>query len=179
MTHGAEEISTYDFKPSEKLFLDANIWLLVCGPPKSNDPKVSVYSEALKKILTAKSPIYIDVLIVSEFINVCARLEWNLIDSSKHGDFKQFRKSKLFKPVAQAIAANVKRVLQHCKRIANDFESVAIDTLIEEYAAGDSDFNDQIIAALCSRKGLKLVTDDGDFKGRGVPIITANKKLLT
>lgn len=45
-------------------------------------------------------------------------------------------------------------------------------------AAGISDFNDQVLTTLCKRSGLKLVTDDGDFKGRGIPIITANQKLL-
>ena len=28
-------------------------------------------------------------------------------------------------------------------------------------------------------KGLKLVTDDGDFKGQGIPILTANNRLLS
>ncbi len=50
--------------------------------------------------------------------------------------------------------------------------------VIAEYAVGDSDFNDQIIATLCKRKGLKLVTDDGDFGGHGIPVVTANRKLL-
>jgi predicted nucleic acid-binding protein len=53
-----------------------------------------------------------------------------------------------------------------------------VDALIDEYAAGNSDFNDQVLTTLCKRSGLKLVTDDGDFKGRGIPIITANQKLL-
>jgi hypothetical protein len=27
-------------------------------------------------------------------------------------------------------------------------------------------------------RGLKLVTDDGDFRMQGIPLVTANKKLL-
>jgi predicted nucleic acid-binding protein len=56
-----------------------------------------------------------------------------------------------------------------------DFRDVV---LVDEYAAGDSDFNDQVLTALCKKKGLKMVTDDVDFKGRGIPVITANKRLL-
>ncbi len=180
MTHRAEEISTYDFKSSDALLLDANIWLFVYGPQKPNDPKVAAYSNALRKILAAKSCIYIDVLIVSEFINAYARMKWNLLcGPSKTRNFKQFRKSSAFKPVAQDIAADVKCVLKHCTRVESGFESLPIDTLVNEYAAGDSDFNDQILAALCNSKGLKLVTDDADFKRRGVPVVTANKRLLT
>lgn len=180
MTHRAEEISTYDFKPSEALLLDANIWLFVYGPQKPNDSRVAVYSTALRKIFAAKSSIYIDVLIVSEFINAYARIKWNLLrDSSKTENFKQFRRSNDFKPIAQDIAADIKRVLQHCLRIESGFESLAIDTLVEEYAVGDSDFNDQVLTALCKKKGLKMVTDDRDFKGQGISIITANKRLLS
>jgi len=178
----AEEISTYDFKFSEALLLDANIWLFVYGPqkPTATDTKVAAYSEALAKILAAKSCIYIDVLIVSEFVNTYARLKWNLLPkSTKPKLFKQFRRSANFKPIARDIAADVKRVLQHCTRVENGFESLAINTLIDEYAAGDSDFNDQILTGLCKKKGLKMVTDDADFKGQDISIITANKRLLS
>ncbi len=179
MAHRPEKISTYDFKSSEALLLDANIWLFVYGPQKPTDTRVAAYSEALAKILAAKSCIYIDVLIVSEFVNAYARMKWNLLpESSRLRYFKQFRRSADFKPVAQDIAADVKRVLQHCTRVESGFESLAIDTLVDEYAAGDSDFNDQVLTALCKKKGLKMVTDDVDFKGRGIPVITANKRLL-
>jgi len=53
-----------------------------------------------------------------------------------------------------------------------------INGLVEEYSAGDSDFNDQVISALCKRNGFKLVTDDGDFCGQDIPVVTANRHLL-
>lgn len=180
MAHKAEEISGYDFKSSEAVLLDANIWLFVYGPQKPNDPRVDAYSKALKNILEAQSRIYIDVLIVSEFVNAYARMKWNLVpESTKPKDFKQFRRSTDFKPVAQAIAADVKRLLQHCTRVGSGFESLEIDALVDEYAAGDSDFNDQVLTALCKKEGIKMVTDDSDFKGCGIPVITANKRLLS
>jgi predicted nucleic acid-binding protein len=177
MMHKAEAITSYDFKPSDELLLDTNIWLLVYGPQKPGDKRVAVYSQALAKILAAKSRIYIDVLIVSEFINAYARSKWRL--AAPHiKEFKTFRKSPDFKPIAQDIAADIKLVLQHCTRLESGFESLTIDNLMNEYAAGDSDFNDQILTILCKRKGLKMVTDDGDFKGQGIPVVTANNRLL-
>lgn len=180
MTHSAEEITRYEFQPSDELLLDTNVWMLVYGPQGSVGGRAAVYSQALANIFAAQSRIYIDVLIVSEFINTYARLKWNLwkTQSASSTDFKKFRKSGDFKPIAQDIAADVKRVLKHCTRVDSGFESLAIDALIDEYAAGDSDFNDQILTTLCKRSGLKLVTDDGDFKGQGIPVITANKRLL-
>ena len=53
-----------------------------------------------------------------------------------------------------------------------------MNELLDDYAAGGFDFNDQVITELCKRKGLTLITHDGDFKDSGVPILTANKKLL-
>ena len=173
----AEAITSYTFTSTDELLLDTNVWLLVYGPQKPGDRRVAVYSGALARILAARSRIYIDVLIVSEFINTYARLQWKLSFSS-FADFKQFRKSTHFQPIAQDIAADMKRVLQHCTRIANGFESLAIDAVLDIYMAGDSDFNDQILAAICQRAGLKLITDDADFKGWDIPVITANRRLL-
>jgi predicted nucleic acid-binding protein len=177
MMHKTEEIACYDFKSSDELLLDANVWLFIYGPQKPGNTRVATYSQALAKILAAQCRIYIDVLIVSEFINAYARLKWKLV-APHINRFKAFRKSPDFKPVAQDIAADVRRVLNYCSRIENGFEALDIDGLIDEYAAGDADFNDQVIAALCKRKGLKLVTDDGDFSGHGITVMTANKRLL-
>lgn len=177
MTPRTEAITNYTFTSVDELLLDTNIWLLVYGPQKPGDRRVAVYSGAFAKMLAAQSRIYIDVLIVSEFINSYARLKWNLV-SSTHPNFKQFRKSSHFKPIAEDIAADMKQVLRHCTPIANGFESLALNDLLDSYALGDSDFNDQVLADLCQRSGLKLVTDDADFRGQGIPIITNNRNLL-
>jgi len=177
MSHKALAVTNYNFKPEDELFLDTNVWLLVFGPQKPGDRRVATYSQAFAKILTAKCQIYIDVLIVSEFINTYARLKWNVM-GNPHAKFKQFRNSSDFKPIAKDIAADVRRVLKHCSRVESRFKTLDINELIAEYADGNSDFNDQVIAALCQNKGLKLITDDGDFHGKGIPIVTANRRLL-
>jgi predicted nucleic acid-binding protein len=128
-------------------------------------------------MLAQNCRIYIDVLVLSEFINTYARLQWQ-IANKPHRDFKRFRKSPEFEPHAKAIADGAERVLRYCVRIENGFESLDIAALISDYAAGDSDFNDQVIASLCTERGLRLVTDDADFGGRGIPVLTANNRLL-
>lgn len=177
MPSKVEKITNYVFKASDELLLDANVWLFVFGPQKPGDRRAAIYSQAFTNILAAQSRVYIDVLVVSEFINTYARLKYNIL-ANKPADFKQFRQSQDFKPVASDIAADMKRILQHCTRIANGFETLAIESLLTKYAVGDSDFNDQLLTNLCIQRGLKLVTDDGDFKKRGVSVITANTRLL-
>jgi predicted nucleic acid-binding protein len=176
MTHKAQEISRYAFNAEDALLLDTNIWIFIYGPQKPNDRRGAVYSEALGNILKAGSRIYIDVLIVSEFINTYARLKWKQ-SNGPYTEFKQFRQSQDFKPIAEDISANVKQILKLCTRLDSGFESLAINALLDDYALGQSDFNDQILAAICQEKSLKLITHDGDFKGL-VPVVTANKKLL-
>ena len=173
MAHKAVEVRHYNFTSQDKLFLDANIWFYLYGPQKPGNRWVKIYSTSFNRILNAKSRIYIDVLVVSEFINRYARLKWNLV-ASRYGDFKKFRNSPHFKPVAQDIAADAKRVIDHCSRIESSFAMLTIDDLLTEYAAGNSDFNDQVITELCKSNGLTLVTNDRDFRSQEIPILTAN-----
>ncbi len=156
------------------------MWFSVYGPRKPVSGKASVYSGAFARMLAANSRIFIDVLIVSEFINAYARLKYNILRSSGAAspDFKQFRKSAAFKPIAKDIAGDVRQILKHCTRVESGFSTLDIQALITEYERGDSDFNDQVLAELCKSKGLKLVTDDGDYSGQGLALLTANKRLL-
>ena len=178
MVNKALAVNSYHFKADDELLLDTNIWLFLYGPQEPGSAKVEAYSQALARILAAKCRIYIDVLIVSEFINTYARLRWNVM-GKPDVNFKQFRRSQDFKPIAQDIPADIKQVLKHCVRIENGFETLPIDELLNEYALGNADFNDQVIATLCRNKGLILITDDGDFRNNEIQVVTANKRLLS
>ena len=53
-----------------------------------------------------------------------------------------------------------------------------MDNLLNDYATGDYDFNDQVITEICKNNGFTLITNDSDFKTQDIPILTANSKLL-
>jgi predicted nucleic acid-binding protein len=129
-------------------------------------------------MLAAGCRLYIDVLIASEFVNTYARLKWKQLAPTTR-EYKRFRQSSMFRPVAQEIANSLKRVVSHCERLESGFAAVDVAALIAEFSAAASDFNDQVIAALCEREGLALVTHDADFKGTNVTILTANQNLLS
>jgi predicted nucleic acid-binding protein len=178
MASRVEDVRTYVFTSEDKVFLDTNIWMLVFGPPWPKDKsRVSTYSGVFAQLLAAGCSIYIDALVVSEFVNAYARLRWN-VAGKPHGDFKRFRQSSHFKPLAQDIASDARRVLKHCDRVESGFETVDIADVLNEFEAGDSDFNDQMLARICKTQGFKLLTDDGDFRGQDIPILTANQRLL-
>jgi len=180
LKNNASQISTYAFGPGEEFLLDTNVWFLVYGPGRPHDVRVAVYSRALKQMLAANCAIYVEVLILSEYMNAYARLKHNLLKgtSGVDNDFKRFRKSPHFKAIAYDIAGDVRQILKHCQRIESDLPQCEVDRLIDEFAQGNSDFNDQVLAELCKGRNLKLVTDDSDFKDRGLHILTANQGLL-
>ena len=182
MKNNASEISTHAFNLADELLLDTNIWLRLYGPAaKPGDRRTVVYSKALGEMLAASCRIYIDVLILSEYINRYARLRHNLVKtrSGISHDFKQFRKSADFNAIAFDIAGDVRQILKHCERVESEFAALDITALIDEFEKGDSDFNDLVLAELCKSRNLTLVTHDGDFKDRGLKVLTANKSLLS
>jgi predicted nucleic acid-binding protein len=125
----------------------------------------------------AGSKVYVDLLVLSEFINRFARLEHQQSHLCKK-TFKDFRRSSLFGPAAQGIANETRRILQHSHPLGISFDHVDMDALLLEFEAGQSDFNDEVFAAFCKEKGFTLVTHDGDYRGKGIPILTANQHLL-
>lgn len=180
MSRQVYRIESYTFSNADALLFDANIWLYIYGPQGDLHPGFkTIYTLALRQIRGAKIPIYIDVLVLSEFINAYARFFYNkLPQATKPAEFKIFRSSAEFKPIAQRIAKFSRRILAKCDRIESNFESVDMGALLGDYAAGDADFNDRMLAQLCRARNLKLVTHDADFKASDVTILTANPKLL-
>jgi len=177
----AIDITAHQFIETDKLFFDANIWLSLYGPQGApNDPKTQIYSNALAEAMRAKSQIWVDVLVVSEFINRLARIEYDIQypNKSRRPDFKQFRNSPDFQPIAQAIAAAVRNILKFAARIESGFSTIDINALLTEFETSPSDFNDQILTGLCMTNSLVLVTHDSDFKGKGINILTANRRIL-
>lgn len=173
----AVEVRHHNFTSKDKLFLDANIWLYLFSPREPRDRWKQIYSEVFERILKANSRIYVDVLVLSEFINAYARTKWRA--AAPHiRSFKDFRSSRGFKTVAEDITASVKEIVSHCSRIESGFTKLPINDLLVDYISGDFDFNDQVITEICKSNGFTLITNDGDFKTQEIPILTANSKLL-
>lgn len=177
----AQDISHYRFLDTDKLFFDANVWLYIYGPQGNpNDWNARTYSGAFSNALKAKSQILIDVLVISEFINRFARIEYDIQypDKSNRPDFKKFRNTPAFVPIAQTIASTIRQILKFAVRTESGFGGINIQAFLAEFEAGGHDFNDQVLVRLCQAQNLQLVTHDADFKGKGVNILTANRRIL-
>jgi predicted nucleic acid-binding protein len=175
----AQRIEKYSFTAADRLLLDTNIWLFLYCP--YCDPNTfAAYSAAFKRILSAKSKIYVSSTILGEFIYRYCRLVHDLLVAKDAAPehFKNFRKSALFRPVAKAVTDAARRVLQNATPIDERFASLNIGSILTDFESGRHDFNDLLIAEVCGRERLTLVTDDEDFSIRDLPILTANALLV-
>ena len=179
------DISTYVPSPGEDFFFDNNVWMyLYCPIGNYKQHVVSHYSGFLKKIIMARSNIYISSLILSEFFNSYIRLEYNVLqdgDPSKYRNFKKdFRGSKEYEKAMSFIKTTVNsQILKLSRRINDSFDGIDMTDLmnrIETY-----DYNDKYIMKLSGMNGFKVVTNDIDYAScmHGVAIITANRKLIS
>lgn len=173
-------VNDYSYSRGDRLFFDANVWLFLFGPQYSPwDPRVRPYSAAFKKVLAARCSLFIDVLVLSEFVNRSAKYAYNTLPASeKPQKFKIYRSSPDFRRVAKRIAGDCRRIVNHCTPMESGFAALDLHTLLSEYELAKADLNDLVLARLCTAKGLMFVTDDADFKGQGLNLLTANSKLL-
>lgn len=170
-------ISHYVFTPQDRLLFDTNIWFYLIGPSDNPDKHAQAYFNALHQIQQNNSTIFIDVIILSEFINryakYLAQQKFN-IDKSQ---YDKFRESSHFKEVALQVAETSKKILKMTQRISSGFEALEMDNVLSLFAENKSDFNDQVLENICIANDLKLVTNDADFKRAKCVVLTANHKL--
>jgi predicted nucleic acid-binding protein len=182
MTSTIVDVAAHEYKSTDELLLDTNVWLNAYAPRGPRDPRVRIYSRALADMLNAKCRIYVDPLVLAEYANVSAHLKFLVLreeDSSLPKEFTDFRKSEAFADVAADVANEVKAVLKNSRCIDIPFSAVDVAAAVDRFTAGDRDFNDLVIAETCRAKKLILVTDDAGFKDCGLTVLTANRKLLS
>jgi predicted nucleic acid-binding protein len=169
-------IETYDFPSGKSYFFDTNIWLYIYGPIGWPDQKSGIYSRALREIRNSNGTIYINCMIISEFINAFSRIEFK--QQTTYSSFKEFRNSLSFRLVAEDIASNVKKILRNTLACDPDLKVIDLPEIMRLFEQGKYDFNDLLFADICRLKGMIFVTHDKDFSELGVEILTANEKLL-
>jgi predicted nucleic acid-binding protein len=169
-------IEKYVFPEGKSYFFDTNIWLYIYGPIGWPDQRSDAYSKALKEIMNSDGTIYINCMIISEFINTFARIEFK--QQTEFTRFKEFRNSLAFRAIAQDIAYNVRKILKNTLACDPEMETIDLPEVMDMFAQGKYDFNDLIFAQICRAKNMVFVTHDKDFSELGVEILTANERLV-
>jgi predicted nucleic acid-binding protein len=167
------------------IFLDANIWIyLFCPLSNSREAIIKKYSRAFNYLIRSNNKMYLDIAVLSEFINRFQRFAYaNYKENNKKDEDFQFKrdykKTGDFKEILRLISSTVeKKILKWSSVVNFQYEKKDIEELIENLEETSIDFNDLHIEKLCKAKGLFLLTDDGDFAGSSIDIISGNPKLL-
>jgi predicted nucleic acid-binding protein len=150
---------------------DANIWLRVYCPHEKTDSNKNEYQKLLKLILEgANKKVFISFQILSEIYNRWLRNHYDKLCEDKKlemGNFKrEYVKSKYYAPEVGTINAIFKQILAD-DRIEVNTSDLTIDkksliSILDKTVY--LDFNDSLLAHLCKKKNLVLITADNDFK---------------
>jgi predicted nucleic acid-binding protein len=153
---------------------------LFCPIGNSRKPEQKKYTAFFSQINSAKSCVWINSLVLSEFCNAWLRIaftNWKKKpENIAKNDYKRdFVGSAIYKDTIQEITATLKKILKITERATDDFNAINLDHIFVELE--NCDFNDSYYLELASRKNWKIVTDDADlFKNNKlqVEIVTAN-----
>lgn len=175
-------VRDHTVSPTSSYIFDTNIWIFLFAPiAGAKKHKQEVYSRLLRDIRTRKATIWINSLIVSEYINRILRLEFEQWKKNKGMyayayDFKRdFRPTVEYKTALSDVKTQVENILSLCERRPDDFNHINIGTIIDSMGAM-YDFGDAMIVDVCNRnKEILIVTDDSDITGAELPftVITA------
>ena len=160
--------NTYKIDKDDKVFLDTNILIFLFSPDfvSSNNYQVDRYSKIFEKLIENNSAMYINSLVVSEFINRCLRIDFNknFQDSSNTKDYKNdYRGSNEYQKTLTTLLKELNKMFNvfKIKQLDDGFSN--FNTIAEFKNSTELDFNDLIIARSVIDNGLKLLSDDGDF----------------
>jgi predicted nucleic acid-binding protein len=165
---------------NRKLFFDANVLLYLFAPiaNNSNQWAINAYSRIFNHCLKSSVLTCVDVFVISEFINRSFRIEYEkylkINGKDRSFSFKAFRSTTEGLDIAKDIDDLMKgTVLRRFDVVGKAFDKadiLAINLI-------NSDFNDELIIRTCKEHQCVLVTNDADFSGADIDILSANNKL--
>ena len=141
------------------------------------------YNDLYKKILKSKSNLIISSIQVSEFINKCIRLQFDLYKkdqgNSKMEFKKDYRSTEDYKNSMDAILGIMEHdIMEHFQFADDNFSAMQKEKLF--LYAYSYDFNDAFLVEFARIQNAILVTNDTDFANYNsdITIVTANQTLL-
>jgi predicted nucleic acid-binding protein len=175
----AHDAAKYVFQKNEQILIDANVWIYLLPPAAQPAPGFAWrYSAALKNLLAAGASPVVESLVLSEYLNRYLRLEFDAAWRRTYGNYKNFRKSGDFAPLAQVAVANAREILKLASPQDTLLSQADIPAILNETEDGTLDFNDGVLIETCRVRGWKMLTNDGDMTHGGIEVLTTYAPLL-
>ncbi len=179
MKNRAFDLSSYTFRKGEKILVDTNIWLyLFPAPSNPAHPVATQYSNAFSSLIAAKAQPILDPMVLGEYLNRYARIEWEGLHKVQYPSFKQFRNSSDFQAVASSIETFARKILRFCEVHTIAPNQLDLQQALSDFTHGHVDFTDAILIDICKKCNIKIMTNDGDFQDGGLEVLTTNPRLL-
>jgi len=166
MAVNALDVRNYSPRSPDVFFFDNNIWMyLFCPLSNFNKTRQTAYSSFLQSIQTAKSTIFINSLVLSEFANRYFRIDFEQWKKNSCNYSAEYKKDYIgtakYKETAEEIVIQIKNIVKICSKAPDDFNAIDLDKVLDHLKI--IDFNDSYFFELaCSKKWI-IVTDDQDF----------------
>lgn len=157
----------------DNVFIDTNVLILYLHPSHINRKKRSYYANAIDMLQNKKCQMFINSLVVSEFINRFLRFDFAQIKDENIKEFKRhYRQTQNYINTLQFAITELSKFCKtfNVRYIRDNFDKMDIMALYAKYGYS-FDFNDLIIAENVRSKNLKLLTDDRDFQNLNVALI--------
>lgn len=178
-------ISINDFRPTKQdtVLLDTNILINLFYPTNFESSTTDSIDSLYVKLRHAKSNLILSSIQLSELINRCIRIQFNLykqLTAKPELNFKKdYRCTEDYTEKMNAILDIIRSdIIPSFKFIDDGFSTISPDKI---FLSGCSyDFNDALIVEIARQHKAFLITNDGDFYtyGEGLKIVTSNNFLL-
>lgn len=176
-------MNNYTPQSSDLLLMDTNILIDLFYPIKFEPHNSNSIETLYTKLYNAKSILLLSSIQLSEFINRCIRIQFNIYKrtvATPNLDFKKdYRNTTDYKEKMNGILEIVKSdILPSFKCIDDLFSQMSPDKIL--LSSFSYDFNDALIVQIAKKHKAFIVTNDKDFISyiNDIKIITSNNFLL-
>ena len=164
-------IATNEFQPQkgDVILLDTNILIRLFTAYNIGMP--NNYDKLWGKISNGKTKLILSSIQISEFINRCIRIEYDLYkrENDSKLDYKSgYRSTQAYKESMNDILSIISEDIQKNFSFVDDCFSKmkAEDIFIQGFSY---DFNDALIVEIAKQYNAVLVTDDSDYANYKMP----------
>jgi len=146
-----------------------------------SSPFIKFCSRDFKIFQNNKTPLFTDVIVLSEFYNRLLKMAYNsycakYVQNQQNFSIKDYRKTQDGASVMQNLCFTIQEILKSVKMINPNYSEPNFVSNITPLNCTNLDFNDLHIVSVCSQNNFCLWTNDFDFKGQQIDIFTENQK---
>jgi predicted nucleic acid-binding protein len=160
-----------------ELVLDSNILIYRYWRKRYTSPRwIREYSNQIRQLSKDGYRLSVDLLVISESINVASSEARRELQQTNHNlyykDQKEFRDSAEGVVIMGEIYRVVREeVLVDCELINTSLTVAEVQSICY---AEPLDFVDKLLVLICKKRSSILVTNDGDFLGKPIDILSNN-----